>query len=52
MVPILMHMFDDKGNSMFGLPEEQVDEALARAAQVISEVMPAIFTLMAPPRRH
>jgi uncharacterized protein len=48
MVPILFHMFDEEGNSMFGLPEEQVDEALARAAEVIAEVVPAIFALLRP----
>ncbi|RYH08980.1 UPF0149 family protein, partial [Tropicimonas sp. IMCC6043] len=29
MLPILAHMFDDRGNSLFGLHQEEIDDTLA-----------------------
>lgn len=46
MVPILVHMFDDHGNSLFGLAQEEIDETLAVAAGAIPEVVPAIYQLL------
>ncbi|SDI99096.1 UPF0149 family protein [Aliiruegeria lutimaris] len=46
MLPILVHMFDDNGNSMFGLAQEEIDDALAAAADAIPEVVPAIYALL------
>jgi uncharacterized protein len=43
MVPILVHMFDDEGNSLFGLRQEEIDEALEAAAEVIPEVVPVVL---------
>jgi len=48
MMPILVHMFDDKGNSVFGLPQEEVDDALDWAAEAIPLVVPLIFRQLAP----
>lgn len=43
MLPILVHMIDDKGNSEFGIPHEELDETLATAADAIPTVVPAIY---------
>lgn len=43
MMPILVHMFDDDGNSLFGIPQEDLDTTLGAAAEAISVVVPAIF---------
>lgn len=43
MMPILVHMFDDKGNSLFGIPQEEVDSTLNTAAEAIPIVVPAIY---------
>ena len=43
---------DDEGNSLFGLLQEEIDEALARAAEVIPEVVPMIFGAMRPRVGH
>ena len=50
MMPILIHMIDAEGNSMFGLAQEELDEALDQAAEAIPMVVPAIFRLLAPER--
>ena len=52
MMPILVHMIDGNGNSMFGIPQEEIDEVLDDAAEVIAIMVPAIFRLMAPPSIH
>jgi yecA family protein len=46
MVPILVHLFDDNGNSVFGLAQEEVDATLETAADAIPEVVPAIYALL------
>ncbi len=50
MLPILIHMIDNDGNSMFGITQAELDETLAQAAEAIPMVVPAIFRLLAPCR--
>jgi uncharacterized protein len=50
MMPIFIHMIDEQGNSMFGLEQEELDEALDQAAKAIPMVVPAVFRLLAPER--
>jgi uncharacterized protein len=52
MMPILVHMIDEYGNSMFGILQEEIDEVLDDAADVIPIMVPAIFRVMAPPTVH
>lgn len=35
IAPIVAHLFDDNGNSVMGIPQEKMDEALAEAANAI-----------------
>ena len=41
--PIMHHMLDDNGNSAMGVPQEELDEVLAEAAEVIPETVAGIF---------
>jgi uncharacterized protein len=43
MLPILVHMFDDDGNSLMGLSQPEIDETLDEAAKAIPTIVPAIF---------
>jgi yecA family protein len=43
MMPILVHMFDDQGNSLFGLAQEDIDEVLDQAAEAIPKAVPAVY---------
>ncbi len=43
MLPILVHMFDDDGNSLFGLAQEEIDQALEAASEAIPQVVPLIY---------
>lgn len=43
MLPILVHMFDDDGNSLFDLAQEDVDETLDAAANAIPTIVPSIY---------
>lgn len=43
MMPIMVHMFDDDGNSLFGLAQEDIDEVLKAAAETIPTSVPAIY---------
>lgn len=43
MMPIMLHMFDDNGNSLFGLAQEDVDEVLLAAADTIPSAILAIY---------
>jgi uncharacterized protein len=43
MMPIVVHMFDEEGNSMFGLLQEDIDEVLDAAAEAIPSTVPAIY---------
>lgn len=45
MMPILVHLIDENGNSQFEIPQEELDETLDQAAEAILTVVPAIFTL-------
>ena len=51
MVPILVHMLDENGNSLLGLPQEEIDGALDQAAEAIAPVVAAIFKLLTPVRQ-
>ncbi|MGB8622250.1 MAG: UPF0149 family protein [Paracoccaceae bacterium] len=42
MLPIMVHIFDENGNSMLGLPQEEIDETLDSAAAAIPSAVPAI----------
>ncbi len=46
MMPILVHMFDDGGNSMFGIAEEDIDQTLEVAAEAVPRVVPLIYREM------
>jgi len=41
--PIMLHMLDDNGNSAMGVPQEELDEVLAEAAEAIPETVAGIF---------
>ena len=43
MLPILVHILDDQGNSEFGIPPEDLGETLDTAADAIPTVVPAIY---------
>ena len=40
--PILVHLLDDHGNSVLGIPQERLDETLAKAADDIPSAVVAI----------
>jgi uncharacterized protein len=52
MMPILVHMIDENGNSMFGISQEEIDMVLDDAADVIPILVPAIYRLLSPPTVH
>jgi uncharacterized protein len=43
VTPILAHLLDDDGNSILGIPQTDLDEALDAAAETIPEVVGEIF---------
>ena len=43
MLPILVHMIDEKGNSAMGIPQEELPSTLDTAAEAIPTVVPAIY---------
>lgn len=43
MLPILVHMLDENGNSMFGIAQEDLDDTLDTAAEAIPAIVPAIY---------
>ena len=43
MVPILVHILDENGNSQFGIQQKELDETLNAAAEAIPMVVPEIF---------
>ncbi len=43
MMPILVHMFDESGNSVLGLAQEDIDETLDVAADAILQAVPLIY---------
>lgn len=46
MLPILVDMFDDDGNSMFGLAQQDIDATLDAAVEAIPQVVPLIYREM------
>ncbi len=42
VTPIMLHLFDDTGNSMMGIPQEQLDATLDAAAEEIPNAVVAI----------
>ena len=43
MLPILVHLIDERGDSEFGIPPEELEETLDTAAEAIPTIVPAIF---------
>ena len=43
LTPIMVHMFDDKGQSMMGLEKDQVEQVLDEAAEQIPDTVAAIY---------
>ena len=41
--PILLHLIDNKGNSVIDVPQDKLDKTLDRAAEVIPETVENIF---------
>jgi len=43
MMPILVHMIDENGNSLFGLAQEEIEDTLDAASEAIPSAVPAIY---------
>jgi uncharacterized protein len=43
MMPILVHILDDNGNSPFEIPQEDLYQVLADAADAIPDAVVAIY---------
>jgi len=43
ITPMMVHLIDDKGNSVMGISQEQLDQVLAQAAEKIPESVVAIY---------
>ena len=43
VAPIMVHLLDDNGNSVMGIPQEELDQVLAEAADAIPETVTGIF---------
>ena len=43
MMPILVHLLDENGNSLFNIPQEELDETLDAASEAIPSILPAIY---------
>ena len=43
ITPMMVHLLDDNGNSVMGIPQEQLDQALEQAAEMIPESVVAIY---------
>jgi yecA family protein len=41
--PMMVHLLDDNGNSVIGIPQEELDQALNQAAEKIPESVVAIY---------
>ena len=39
----MLHMLDDNGNSVMGVPQEELDDVLDEAADAIPETVAGIF---------
>jgi uncharacterized protein len=42
IAPIMVHLLDEEGNSVMGIPQEELDETLAKAAEEIPQSVVAI----------
>lgn len=43
ITPIIVHLLDENGNSVMGIPQESLDETLAEAADAIPEAVEGIY---------
>jgi yecA family protein len=43
ITPMMVHLLDDNGNSVMGIPQEQLDQALEQAAEKIPDSVVAIY---------
>ena len=43
ITPFMLHLLDEDGNSMMGIPQERLDETLAQAAREIPKSVAAIY---------
>ena len=43
LTPILVHLIDEEGNSVMGIPQEELDEALEGAAEAIPTAVAGIY---------
>lgn len=43
MMPVLVHMLDERGNSVLGLAQEDIDETLDVAADAFLQAVPLIY---------
>ena len=43
ITPIIVHLLDEKGNSVMGIPQETLDETLAEAADAIPKAVEGIY---------
>ena len=43
ITPIMAHMLDDQGNSLLGIPQNKLDQALAAAAEAIPNAVICVF---------
>jgi len=43
ITPFMLHLMDEDGNSMMGIPQERLDETLAQAAREIPKSVAAIY---------
>ncbi len=43
VTPIMVHMLDDNGHSVMGVPHEELQQVLAEAADAIPEAVAAIY---------
>ena len=52
ILPIMLHVLDENGNSRFGIAQEDLDDALDQAAEAIPTVVPAMHRLLANQTLH
>ncbi|MGD1883495.1 MAG: hypothetical protein ACFB11_14445 [Paracoccaceae bacterium] len=43
MLPILVHIIDEHGNSAMGIPQQELDGTLDTAAQALPTIVPAFY---------
>ena len=43
VAPIIAHLLDENGNSVMGIPQEELDEVLAEAADAIPDAVSEIY---------